>query len=152
MEAAARLLSRHRISVAYKLATTPRTTLMLPKDPLGPDEKSNFVYGLECSKCLVQYAGETDKRLRTRVREHKSAIMRHETTSQVWRHSAESGHADKVRVTEMDWGKGGRLLREAWYTRLNSSNRCIELHPAYQALRQHFTYWGRITLNRSTTR
>ncbi len=58
MEAAARLLSRHRISVAYKLVTTPRTTLMRPKDPLGPDEKSNVLYDLKCSKCPVHNVRE----------------------------------------------------------------------------------------------
>ncbi len=73
MEAAARLLSRHRISVTYKLVTTPRTTLMQPKDPMGPDEKSNVVYDLERSKCPVHNVRETGKRLRARLREHKRA-------------------------------------------------------------------------------
>ncbi len=34
---------------------TLRTALMRPKDSLEPYEKSNVIYGLECSQCLVEY-------------------------------------------------------------------------------------------------
>ncbi len=67
------------------------------------------------------------------MKEHKGAIRRHETTSQVWAHTAESGHTldyDNARVIDRDQSKGGRLLREAWHTGSYSCNRCIELHPA----------------------
>ncbi len=72
------------------------------------------------------------------MREHKGAVRRHVTTSQVWAHTAESGHTfyfDNVRVIDRDQSKEGRLLRVAWHTGSNSCNRCIELHPAYQVLR-----------------
>ncbi len=87
---------------------------MWPKDPLEPNEKLNVIYGLECSQCPVEYFGETGKRLETHMREHKGAVRRHEITSQVWAHAAESGHTfdfDNARVIDRDQSKGGRLLR-----------------------------------------
>ncbi len=71
------------------------------------------------------------------MKEHKGAVRRHETISQVWAHTAESGHTfdfDNARVIDRDQSKGSRLLREAWHTGSNSCNRCIELHPAYHVL------------------
>ncbi len=38
---------------------TLRTTLIRPKDPLEPGEKSKIINGLECSQCPVEYIGET---------------------------------------------------------------------------------------------
>ncbi len=97
----ARILSKHGVLVAHKPVKTLRTALMRPKDSLEPNEKSNIIYGLECSQCPVEYVGETGKRLRTRMREHKGAVRRHETTSQVWSHIAKSGYTfnfDNARV------------------------------------------------------
>ncbi len=151
-EAAARILSKHGISVAHKLVKTLRTTLMRHKEP---NEKSNVIYGLECSQCPCEYVGETGKRLRTRMRDHKRAVRRHETTSPMWAHTAESGRTfdfDNVRMIDRGHSKEGRLLRVAWHTGSNSCNRCIELHPAYQVLRYRLNNRGRPNQCQSGTR
>ncbi len=49
-------MSKHGVSVAHKPVKTLRTTMIRPKDPLEPNEKSNVIYGLECSQCPVEYA------------------------------------------------------------------------------------------------
>ncbi len=55
-EAVARILSKHGVLVVHKPVKTLRTALMRPKDSLEPNEKSNVIYGLECSQCPVEYA------------------------------------------------------------------------------------------------
>ncbi len=44
------------------------------------------------------------------------------------------------------------MLREAWYRGSNSCNCCIELHPAYQALRYRLNNRGRPDRSQSGTR
>ncbi len=65
-----------------------RTILIESKDPLGPDEIANVIYGLECSQCPVDYITERPER------GHTFSI-------------------DKIRLIDVDRSKGGRLLREA---------------------------------------
>ncbi len=92
---------------------------------------------LNAANARLNTSLETGQRLRTRMKEPKGAVRRHKTTSQVWAHTAESGHTfdfDNARVIDRDQSKGSRLLREAWHTGSNSCNRCIELHPAYQVV------------------
>ncbi len=85
--------------------------------PLGVhDQSEKEAVGKGPHLITVIQTGETGKRLRTRMWEHKGAIRRHEATSQVWAHTVESGHTfdfDSVRVIDRDQSKRGRLIRKA---------------------------------------
>ncbi|VDN11916.1 unnamed protein product [Dibothriocephalus latus] len=59
---------------------------------------------------------------------------------QVAAHTLETGHDfnfEATRIIAHDGSKTERELTEAWATDDNSVNRCIELAPAYTALRKN---------------
>ncbi len=60
------------------------------------------------------------------------------TKSLVFAHAADRNHTfryEDAEVISVDARKGGRLIREAWYSGAVSPNRHVKLHPAYKALR-----------------
>lgn len=67
---AARLLSTCEITVA-----TIRSILSRAKDKLTTVETSNVSYKLFCRQCNRYYIGQTERRLDTRINEHRLALM-----------------------------------------------------------------------------
>ncbi|KAK9395758.1 hypothetical protein NXF25_019119 [Crotalus adamanteus] len=137
-EATARLLAPYNVSIAHRPEQTLRSKIMHPKEPLPNGQRLSVVYRINCKDCASNYVGETTKRLRTRVHEHELAIRRQEQRSQVWAHMSSYGHTFDLANTDViarETTKGGHLLKEAWLSDENSTNRHIDLFPAYQTLR-----------------
>ena len=42
------------------------------KDVLPHDSKKNVVYKINCKNCNASYVGQTDRKLKTRINEHKN--------------------------------------------------------------------------------
>ncbi|BHF73860.1 hypothetical protein SprV_0401694400 [Sparganum proliferum] len=85
-----------------------------------------------------KYVGETGKRLGTRLHEHQLAINRKDKLSLVYGHVRELNNDfafDKARVIDRANDKMARLMLESWSSS-GTLNRAIDLHPAYQALRE----------------
>ncbi|XP_015679927.1 uncharacterized protein LOC107295141 [Protobothrops mucrosquamatus] len=143
-EATARILAPYNIKVSHRPNQTLRMKAMHPKEPLPKEEKSLVVYRVRCKDCQCNYMGETAKRIKTRIHEHRLAIRRQEQYSQIWTHMINNEHSFDFKGAEaiaQDASKGGHLLKEAWLSNMDSINQCIELPPAYQALRvyeEHF--------------
>ncbi|BHF80294.1 hypothetical protein SprV_0702341800 [Sparganum proliferum] len=111
---------------------------MRPKTPLPPGEITNVIYRIQCSSCEMNYIGETGKRLQTRVGEHMRAVRRMDQLSLMAEHCANSGHTFAFQSAEILGRGNDRVTREtieAWHTSTNSTNRCVALPEAYQALR-----------------
>ena len=89
-------------------------------------ETSNVIYIIQCTKCNLQYIGETKRRLKDRFNEHRRPIMNpfcSYTPTAVSRHFLTSGHAENCTLVVTPSEK---LVRHSSYTE--------EKHCSLQAL------------------
>ena len=70
-----RICRRFSIRMIFKPGPTLQSHLMRVKDRVLTSMKSNVVYRVPCS-CGKVYAGETVRRLETRIKEHKDACKK----------------------------------------------------------------------------
>ena len=103
--------------------------------------KSNVVYEVKCKDCEASYVGETGRRLKTRITEHKRALQKGKTNisaiaDQAWR----VGHDidwDCTNILGVSSGYYCRLALEAIHIR-DQKNHKQELWPFGLSL-QHTT-------------
>ncbi len=89
---------------------------MQPKDALPNDLRSDVAYRVDCKGCNAYYVGETRKTLQSRIREHKGAVQRRETTKV---HKCETGHSivfENAKAIDHGRFKGERLVMEALHS------------------------------------
>ncbi|BHF83680.1 hypothetical protein SprV_0902682400 [Sparganum proliferum] len=133
-EAVSRLPRPLGIGIVHRPESTIRHLVMRPKNPCQTGEITNVIYRIQCSSGKVNYTGETGKQLQTPVGEH----MRMDPLSLETEHCANSEQTFAFQNAEI-LGRGNdrvtRKTNEAWHTGTNSTNRCVALPEAYQALR-----------------
>ena len=113
--------------------------MVAPKDPTEKEDQTGVVYHIPCSDCSSVYIGETGRKLKCRLKEHKSIAP--SATSQVSAH-AKSGHSidwDAVKILEKDSRNDTRKIREAIHIRRDTdpkinTSRGYELSPVYNSL------------------
>lgn len=66
-------LKRHGLKVVHKSEGTLRDLLCNLKDKVPPDEQSG-IYRIPCQDCPSVYIGQTRRKVRTRLKEHKHAV------------------------------------------------------------------------------
>ncbi len=87
------MLAKYGIRVAQKQTKTLRSQLQRPRNTLKDEEK------LDAS--IVRNTAATT--LMTRMNEHRSAVRRRDTNSNIWAHISETGHVvdfKKAKVQE----------------------------------------------------
>ncbi|XP_062541740.1 uncharacterized protein LOC134209742 [Armigeres subalbatus] len=85
-------LRRQRLQVVHKSENTLRDLLCNLKDRV-PSEEQSGVYRISCDDCSAVYIGQTRRKIKVRLREHKSAVETlkiHE--SSVAAHAVNCGH------------------------------------------------------------
>ena len=85
------LLRSHGIKVVYKRGNTIGN--MLSRKPRENDQdKYNIVYNIDCNDCPQVYIGQTKRSLKTRIKEHKSALYHPYLKSNVADHAINYKH------------------------------------------------------------
>ncbi|BHF75356.1 hypothetical protein SprV_0501845200 [Sparganum proliferum] len=110
---------------------------MRPKTLLPPGEITDVIDRIQCGSCEMNYIGDTGKRLQTRVGEHIGVVRRMDPLSLLAERCENSGHTFAFQNAEiLDRGNDcvARETIAAWHTGPNSTNRCVALPEAYQAL------------------
>ena len=80
------------IKTVFRSGPTLRNLLTKVKDPLPIDKQSNVVYEVPCT-CRKVYIGETQRRLGTRIKEHKDACVKNLTDkSAIAEHARTNDH------------------------------------------------------------
>lgn len=91
-------LKHHGFKIVYKSANTLRDRLCALKDKVPQEEKSG-IYEIPCKNCPAVYIGQTRRKLKVRLKEHKLAVdNRRANESSVAAHSTDLDHA-------IDWDK-----------------------------------------------
>ena len=125
-EAISRVLMDLKVKVCFKPVNTYRRVLSQPKDVVAVWSKSNVVYKVKCKECEASYAGESVRRLETRITEHKRALQKGETnvlalTDHAWR----VGHHidwDSPTILGVSSGYYSRLALEAIHIKDQEDN------------------------------
>ncbi|XP_062708184.1 uncharacterized protein LOC134288193 [Aedes albopictus] len=90
-------LHRQGLHVVHKSENTLRDLLCNLKDKVPPDEQFG-IYQIPCKDCPVVYIGQTRRKVKVRIREHKNAVVSKKSNeSSVAAHTVETDH-------EIDWG------------------------------------------------
>ncbi|XP_055589843.1 uncharacterized protein LOC129742024 [Uranotaenia lowii] len=93
-----KILSNHGLKVAYKSSNTLKDRLVSLKDKVPPEERSG-IYEIPCETSPAVYIGQTRRKFKTRIKEHKNAVDNNKTNeSSVAAHASESNNS-------IDWEK-----------------------------------------------
>jgi hypothetical protein len=134
-----RTLKSYGIKTAHK--PMAKMNSFFPRQTSTKDENSikEVVYKIDCSDCHYVYYGQTERALKTRLKEHKRAIVNNLPSSKIAQHANNKGHEfnfneTKIVDREKDWHK--RLFLEAWHSELdeNSENDHIAIPKLYKII------------------
>jgi hypothetical protein len=101
-----RALARADIRSVMKPGSSMKNQVCHMKDKIPTENKSNVVYLVPCTECNATYVGETKRRLKARVTEHRSAVRNANSKD-----SALADHAIQ-KLHPPDWDKVSILSNE----------------------------------------
>ncbi|XP_053692075.1 uncharacterized protein LOC128740552 [Sabethes cyaneus] len=108
-----KILKRHGFHVVHKSGNTLQELLNNQKDKVPPEERSG-IYEIPCKDCPAVYIGQTRRKFKTRLKEHKKAVENERTNdSSVAMHSICLQH-------EIDWGNAKLLKNVRKSSHLNA--------------------------------
>ena len=134
-EELARIYKKRQITSAMKPHSTLRTILVHPKDKTDPKEG---VYTIDCAGCPKKYVGETKRKLKVRVKEHRTETekvnngtrytrdRRRQSETEMWGsaitdHAMKENHVidwDSAKIVERERDDQARGVKEAVYIRI----------------------------------
>lgn len=81
------------ISIAYRSLNKLNKFIKVAKNQLEIEQNRNVVYKIKCANCNAIYVGQTKRKLKTRISEHKLQINRQvNNVSVVTEHRLHIGH------------------------------------------------------------
>ncbi|KYN03677.1 hypothetical protein ALC62_05373 [Cyphomyrmex costatus] len=90
-------LNKNNIKISYFSSNKLRKYIKVHKDPLDSLSKTNVAYKINCNDCNASYVGQTGRRLKTRITEHRNHIRRNTSSrSVITEHFLQYGH-------DFDW-------------------------------------------------
>ncbi|XP_050307476.1 uncharacterized protein LOC126744160 [Anthonomus grandis grandis] len=87
----AKFFKPFNISIAFKTSNSVKRNLVKPLDKPDPLSKSG-VYSLHCADCPTIYAGQSERKISTRVQEHLGLVNKFKATDIVETKSAFANH------------------------------------------------------------
>ena len=134
-EELARIYKKRQITSAMKPHSTLRTLLVHPKDKSDPKEG---VYTIGCAGCPKKYVGETKRKLKVRVKEHRTEAekvtngtrytrdRKRQSQTEMWGsaitdHTMKENHVidwDSAKIVERERDDQARGVKDAVYIRI----------------------------------
>ena len=133
------MLRRENIKVRYKPTTTLSQQFTKPKDKSPPEQTNGVVYKICCYDCGFVYYGQTDRALKTRIKEHERAVSHFDQYSKIAKHAEQYDHRidfNNASIVNKTKNYRERLFLEAWYSLKdqNAGNDHIEIPDVYKTL------------------
>jgi hypothetical protein len=128
------------VRISYQSLNKLNKIIKVHKDPLPDSSQSNIVYKINCLDCDASYVGQSGRQLNTRVKEHKSHIIRNNPNrSVITEHRLNYGHDfdwENVKILDHEPFYHKRLVSEMLYIKrqknsLNLQTDTEGLHHAY---------------------
>ncbi|KYN21863.1 hypothetical protein ALC57_05757 [Trachymyrmex cornetzi] len=109
------IINKFNFNIAYRPINRLSSIIKTGKDIIKKEDQSNVVYKINCQDCESTYIGQTKRKLRTRIKEHKNDYKKPmNNLSVVSRHILEFNHA-------MDWDNTNIVDSEqSYYKRMIS--------------------------------
>ena len=128
------------IKTAFRSSSTLRSLLTHVKAPTPPEEQKCVVYRVPC-ECGSVYVGETGRQMKTRIEEHKRAVMKADPNNAIAEHVWSTGHKiqwDETTSIDHDGDWFRRRIKEALHIRSSNamnSDPSLSLNPCWTAAR-----------------
>ena len=128
------------IKTAFRSSSTLRSLLTHVKVPTPPEEHKCVVYRVPCD-CGSVYVGETGRQMKTRIEEHKRAVMKADPNNAIAEHVWSTGHKilwDETISIDHDGDWFRRRIKEALHIRSSNamnSDSGLLLNPCWTASR-----------------
>ena len=109
------------IKTAFRSSSTLRSLLTHVKAPTPPEEQKCVVYRVPC-ECGSVYVGETGRQMKTRIEEHKRAVMKADPNNAIAEHVWSTGHKiqwDETTSIDHDGDWFRRRIKEALHIRIH---------------------------------
>ncbi|EZA52135.1 hypothetical protein X777_09144, partial [Ooceraea biroi] len=104
------------VNVAYKCMNALSKFIIVKKDPMDRMTHCNVVYKISSCDCEASYVGQTKRRLRTRISEHRKDINKKSgSPSVISKHRLELGYDfdwNDVRILDEEGSLKRRLVSE----------------------------------------
>ena len=130
----------YEVKVVYNPQLNINSLFPRPKELDDSDrQKSGIVYKINCTRCNFVYYGQTERSLKTRIAEHKKAVVGFDKNSKVASHVHHFSHImnfENVKVVGFEANYHERLFLEAWHSTLdpNAGNDHIVLPEDYKGI------------------
>ena len=126
---------KFNLKVVFKSGPTLRSLLTRVKDPLPIEKLAGVVYQIPC-QCGKVYVGETQRRLETRVKEHKDACSKgHAEKSAIAEHAWDQQHTidwEDTKVLDKATRPVQLLVKEALYIQRTPANNRLNRDGGYE--------------------
>ncbi|XP_028418418.1 uncharacterized protein LOC114544426 [Dendronephthya gigantea] len=138
-ERIARVLRRENLKVGYKPIRTLNNCFPKPKDKPNIMQSREVIYQINCQNCEFVYIGQTERALRTRLKEHQRAIIKQDKNSKLAQHATLHKHSIDLKnpkIIDKANNYRQRLFLEAWHSQraTNAGSDHIELPGIYVTL------------------
>jgi RNase P protein component len=111
-----RLLNKYEFKTVFKKGISVRSLLTNYRTN-ELTENHNLVYNIHCNDCKAVYCGQTKRKLKTRINEHKNALTRNHIHSQVAEHAFQTKHDinwSKPKIKYHENNKRARIFLESY--------------------------------------
>ena len=126
---------KYNLKVVFKSGPTLRSLLTRVKDPLPKEKLAGVVYQIPC-QCGKVYVGETQRRLETRVKEHRDACNKGDTgKSAIAEHQWDQQHQvnwEDTRVLDRANRPVQLRVKEALYIQKTPTNNRLNRDEGYE--------------------
>ncbi|KYM95315.1 hypothetical protein ALC62_14037, partial [Cyphomyrmex costatus] len=102
------IINNSKINIVYKPTNNLGGIIKTGKDKLNKFDNTNVVYKINCKDCDMSYVGQTKRRLRTRLKEHRDDLKKSNNNSVVSKHQLNCKH-------DIDWDNTAILDSEPVY-------------------------------------
>ena len=100
------------------------TFIKTGKDPLLKDDHRGVVYKINCLNCESSYVGQTKRKLKTRIKEHKADIRKSTSEMSISRHQLNEMHEldwDNIRILDTEQSLMKRRISEMIHIKSQTS-------------------------------
>ena len=126
---------KYNLKVVFKSGPTLHSLLTRVKDPLPEEKLAGVVYQIPC-QCGKVYVGETQRRLETRVKEHRDACNKGDTgKSAIAEHQWDQQHQvnwEDTRVLDRASRPVQLRVKEALYIQKTPTNNRLNRDEGYE--------------------
>ncbi|KYN21629.1 hypothetical protein ALC57_06005 [Trachymyrmex cornetzi] len=122
---------KHNLNIAYKSINSLNKFIKTGKDKLDKMDNNNVIYRINCCNCNSSYVGQTKRKLKIMIKEHKADIRKSNNHSVVSYHQLQYDHQidwENIKILDSECSFYKRSILEMIHIKkqVNGMNRVIQ--------------------------